>query len=247
MLEKILAAKRAEVARAKSVTTFANLDRLPAPRDFAGAFRKPGTRILAELKKASPSKGLIRADFNPAALARELEAGGAAALSVLTERNFFQGDLAYLREVRAAVSLPLLRKDFIFDPYQMMEARANGADAVLLIAAMLDDAALNCLTACAHDLGLQVLGEAHTAEEVARLAATAVDLMGVNARDLTTFETDLGRVADLLRLVPPDRIAVAESAIRSRADIEALGAQGFLIGEALMRAERPGEKLCELL
>ena len=215
---------------------------------FADAFRTPGMHVIAELKKASPSKGLIRAELNVQPLARELEANGATALSVLTEPNYFLGGEENLSLAAEAVSIPLLRKDFIFDEYQIMEARVLGASCVLLIAAMLTPERFAELLAFAHSLGLDVLGEAHTEEEL-KVAATA-DLVGVNARDLRTFHTDLNRTYELIRDIPDDRIPVAESAIRTPQDIALLrsaGAAGFLIGETLMRAEHPGEKLRELI
>jgi indole-3-glycerol phosphate synthase len=218
----------------------------PPARSLRSAM--PG--VIAELKKASPSKGLIRPDFRPVELARELEGAGAAALSVLTEPNFFLGSLDYLKGVAAAVEIPCLRKDFIFDDYQLREARENGASAVLLIAAMLDQPTLVRLAENARSYGLEVLGEAHDADEVKRLLDTPATLIGVNARDLKTFSTDLARVEKLLALVPPERCPVAESAIASSADLRRLreaGACGFLIGETLMRKPHPGEVLKGLL
>ena len=218
----------------------------PVPRPFRANF--PG--VIAELKKASPSKGLIRADFRPTELAAELEKAGAAALSVLTEPNCFLGSTDFLRQVSRNVKLPCLRKDFIFDEYQIREAREYGASAVLLIAALLDQPTLVRLAEYARDCGLDVLGEAHDADEVARLLDSPATLIGVNARNLATFATDLGTVEKLLKLIPPERCPVAESAIRTSADIarlRSLGARGFLIGETLMRAPSPGDKLRELL
>ena len=219
----------------------------PAPRrTLRGAM--PG--VIAELKKASPSRGLIRPHFRPVELARELEAAGAAALSVLTEPNYFLGSTEYLKSVAAEVSIPCLRKEFIFDEYQIREARECGASAVLLIAALLDQATLVRLAEAARNCGLDVLGEAHDADEVRRLLDSPATLIGVNARDLKTFSTDLGRVGKLLALVPTERCPVAESAINSSLDLRRLreaGAQGFLIGGALMDALSPGEKLRELL
>ncbi len=218
----------------------------PPARSLRGAM--PG--VIAELKKASPSKGLIRADFRPVELARELEAAGAAALSVLTEPNYFLGSTEYLKRVAPAVAIPCLRKDFVFDEYQLREAREYGASAVLLIAALLDQKTLVRLAETARAFGLDVLGEAHDADEVRRLLDSPATLIGVNARDLKTFSTDLGRVEKLLSLVPPERCPVAESAIACSADMKSLreaGAQGFLIGETLMRAEHPGEALRRLL
>ena len=215
---------------------------------FADAFRTPGMHVIAELKKASPSKGLIRAELNVQPLARELEANGATALSVLTEPNYFLGGEENLSLAAEAVSIPLLRKDFIFDEYQIMEARVLGASCVLLIAAMLTPERFSELLAFAHSLGLDVLGEAHTEEEL-QVAATA-DLVGVNARDLKTFSTSLEHSAKLIRQIPADRVAIAESAVKTHDDMEMLisaGARGFLIGETLMRSAHPGQTLKELL
>lgn len=239
ILEKIFAAKRDALAVAKAALPQSELARLcadlPLTRGFADALDTPGIRVIAESKKASPSKGLIAPDYDPARNVRRYEALGAAACSVLTEERFFQGSLADLRAARTATALPLLRKDFIFDAYQLFEARAAGADAVLLIAAMLPNAQLADLTAQAHALGLDVLGEAHDAEEVDRLVALGLRVIGVNARDLRTFRTDLSAVHGLLTRIPADRIAVAESAITSKADLETVGARRCLVGEALMR------------
>ena len=218
----------------------------PPARSLRSAL--PG--VIAEVKKASPSKGLIRPNFRPVELARELEAAGAAALSVLTEPNYFLGSVEYLRNVAATVKIPCLRKDFIFDDYQLREARELGASAVLLIAAMLDQASLVRLAENARSYGLDVLGEAHDADEVKRLLDSPVTLIGVNARDLRSFSTDLSRVEKLLALIPPERCPVAESAISCADDVVRLreaGARGFLIGESLMRAPHPGEKLRELV
>ena len=183
-------------------------------------------------------------------LAAELEAAGAAALSVLTERNFFLGGLENLERARTATDLPLLRKDFLYDEYQLLEARAAGADAVLLIAAMLSEAEFRTLHACAESLDLAVLCEAHTREELEMLASNGARIIGINARNLSTFDTSLDRVAELIQRVPERCVAVGESAIRERADLlrlHELGADAFLIGETLMRAPSPGRKLCELL
>ncbi len=217
---------------------------------FRDAFHGDGIHVIAELKKASPSKGLIRADFRPAQLAGELERAGAAALSVLTEENRFLGSLRNLDIAAETVRIPLLRKDFIYDEYQIYEARAHGASAVLLIAAALKPDHLRALAECALEIGLDVLGEAHTEEEIDVLLKSPATLIGVNARDLKTFECSPERVARLLRLIPPERLPIAESAIRSRGDVAALrkaGAVGFLVGEALMRAVSPGAALGEIL
>lgn len=248
ILQQIVAAKRETLAAAKAANPERELRArcrdLPPTRGFARSLAKPGVRIIAEAKKASPSKGLIAPDFDLERIVRAYEANGAAACSILTEERFFLGSLANLRRARAAVALPLLRKDFLFDPYQLLEAREAGADAVLLIAAMLPDAQLADLAGEAHALGLDVLAEAHDAEEVARLAALGLRVIGVNARNLRTFATDLSGVRALLAQIPEGTLAVAESAITSREDMAQVGARCFLIGEALMR--RP-ELLPELL
>ncbi len=257
ILQRICAAKRPEVAAAKRDVPLSVLERriaaLPEPPDFRAALcRKPGQgrRIIAELKKASPSKGMIRENFTPAELARELERSGAAALSVLTERNFFLGSETVLEEAAKTVRLPLLRKDFIFDPYQIAEARALGAAAVLLIAAMLSDVELNTLAAAAGNYGLSVLFEAHDEREIDRVMAAGAGIVGVNARNLVDFSTDAECAAELISGLPDRVVKVAESAIRNRAALtmlEAAGANAFLIGETLMRAEHPGDRLRELL
>lgn len=239
ILARILAAKRETLAVAKARTPLAELKArcadLPPTRGFAASLAKPGVRIVAETKRASPSKGLIASAYDPAANVRRYEALGAAACSVLTEERFFLGSLADLRAARAATALPLLRKDFLFDAYQLFEARAAGADAVLLIAVLLPNTQLADLAAQAHALGLDVLAEAHDAEEVARLVGLGLRVIGVNARDLRTFHTDLAAVRGLIAQIPGDRLAVAESAIRSKDDLAATGARCALIGEALMR------------
>ncbi len=221
----------------------------PERASFTEAFRGPGIHVIAELKKASPSKGMIREDLDVSALAKSLKDAGAAALSVLTEPFFFLGGLQNLRMAANAVSIPLLRKDFIFDEYQILEAKANGASAILLIAAMLKPDEFKRLLDFAHEYGLAVLGEAHTESEL-EVAASA-DLVGVNARDLKTFSTSLERSAELIaKLNPCGKTVVAESAVRTHEDILMLqnaGATGFLIGETLMRAADPGAKLKELL
>ena len=256
ILQRIVAEMRPVLEEAKRTVSLPEMKRRAGQarpvRDFAGAFRdRTKINVIAELKKSSPSKGIIREDFRYMEFAESLARAGAAAFSVLTERNYFLGNLAYLREVTETTTLPVLRKDFLFDAYQIYEARANGADAVLLIAAMLDDARLHEFAERAADLGMSVLGEAHSGEELERiLAVPEITLAGINARDLRSFHTDLERTRNLISAVPGDRIPIAESAIRTRTDIDVLreaGAAGFLIGETLMRADDPGGKLGELI
>ncbi len=211
---------------------------------------QPRIAVIAELKKASPSKGLIRAEFRPAELARELEAAGAAALSVLTDAEFFQGSLENLRRASAAVAIPCLRKDFIVDEFQLVEARAHCADAVLLIVAALSSAELSALASGARAHGLDVLCEVHDGEELQRALDVGCDLIGVNTRDLRTFKVDLETAFALAQKFPAGVVRVAESGIHSASDLERLRAAGydaFLVGESLMRAERPGEALRELV
>lgn len=254
ILDKILETKRKEVAAARVRTPVGELDQQVrmsrTPRDFAGALRRrpgdPLPNVIAELKKASPSKGLIRADFAVAPLARELAEAGAAALSVLTDERYFQGSLENLRLAGKAVSIPILRKDFIIDEYQVLEARANGADAILLIAAALDQARFQDLLQAALSLGLSVLAEVHDEAELDRVLATGAPVVGVNSRDLKTFAVDLATNARILGRIPTGRMRVAESGVNSRQDIEMLsaaGADAFLVGEFLMRHERPGRAL----
>lgn len=256
ILERIVADMKPALEAAKRNVPFPEMkkraENARAPKNFVQAFQdRSRTNVIAELKKASPSKGLIRRDFRYMELAHELENAGAAAFSVLTERNYFLGSLDYLREVSAAVAIPVLRKDFIFDAYQIYEARANGADAVLLIAAMLKKEEIREFAKIASGLGMAVLGEAHTEAELEILLnCPEIPLLGINARDLRTFETDLERTYQLIQMIPRDRFPIAESAIRSHEDIarlQGVGAAGFLIGETLMRAEHPGEKLRELI
>lgn len=219
-------------------------------RGFARSLAAGRRRIIAEIKKASPSKGLIRADFNPVAIAREYEAHGASAISVLTEERFFQGSLDYLAEIHDAVQIPLLRKDFTLDPYQLIEAKSYGADAVLLIAAMLDGSFMRELGAEARALGLDVIVEVHTEQELAAASDSGAQVIGINNRDLKTFAVDLAVTERLARLVSPATPAICESGIDSLEQIlriERCGIHVFLIGESLMRAPTPGEKLAELL
>jgi indole-3-glycerol phosphate synthase len=255
-LDEIVAARRREVEQAKASTDLGELRRRAeahTPRGFRRAIAKAGESgpaIIAELKKASPSKGVIRGSFPAGRLATALAAAGAAALSILTEEAHFQGSLAYLREASAATELPCLRKDFIVDEFQLLEARANSADAVLLIAASLSWAELRALHGQARHLGLDVLVEVHDEAEMGRAAAIGADLIGVNCRNLRTFEVDLRIALELAGKLPPCALRVAESGIQTAADIATLRAAGyaaFLIGESLMRAEDPGAALRSLL
>jgi len=256
VLERIVAATRSRVAEAKHGEDLPDLERraeLHVPRGFRRALEsknREGVAVIAELKKASPSKGIIRAMFRPAELARELESAGAAALSVLTDEEFFQGSLGNLREASGAVRIPCLRKDFIVDEFQLLEARANSADAVLLIVAALSATGLGTLAAGARQRGLDVLCEVHDEEELQAALGAGCDLIGVNTRDLRTFKVDLETAFRLAGKFPAGVVRVAESGIRSAEDVERLRAAGynaFLVGESLMRAESPGEALQELM
>lgn len=255
-LPEILAHTRKVVAERKAAADMRLLEREAAehqPRGFARALReaaKSGPAVIAEIKKASPSKGLIRAEFDPAALAQQLEAGGAAALSVLTDEMFFQGSLKNLRRASSAVRIPCLRKDFMVDEFQVLEARANAADAILLIVAALTDAELRKLrdTARAHEL--DVLCEVHDTAELERALALECECVGVNSRDLRTFEVSLERACELAAKLPQHAVKVAESGIHTATDVARLRSAGydaFLIGESLMRKAEPGEALRELL
>ncbi|MBB2932877.1 indole-3-glycerol phosphate synthase TrpC [Paraburkholderia silvatlantica] len=256
ILEKIIAVKREEVRAAEQSAPLEEL-RLQAStrdlRDFVGALRAKHDNgqaaVIAEVKKASPSKGVLREDFQPAEIARSYAEGGAACLSVLTDVQFFQGSAAYLEAARAACSLPVLRKDFIVDPYQVVEARAMGADAILLIAAALQPGAMRDLEALAHSLGLAVLVEVHGRDELTHALTLKTPLIGINNRNLRTFETTLDTTIGMLDDVPEDRIVVTESGILSRADVEkmrALSVHTFLVGEAFMRAGQPGAELARM-
>jgi indole-3-glycerol phosphate synthase len=254
VLDRIVAATRARVAEARRETDLPEMERRAerhVPRGFRRALAaKRGAAVIAELKKASPSKGLIRAEFRPAELARELEAAGAAALSVLTDEEFFQGSLGNLREASGAVKVPCLRKDFIVDEFQLVEARANCADAVLLIVAVLSSPELGRLAAGARARGLDVLCEVHDGEELQRALQAGCDLIGVNTRDLRTFRVDLQTAFLLAKKFPAGVVRVAESGIHSAEDVARLRAAGydaFLVGESLMRADSPGAALRELL
>jgi indole-3-glycerol phosphate synthase len=254
ILDQIVASKRREIEAARALASESDLERClgeaPPVRDFRAALERPGeVRIIAEVKKASPSAGVLRADFDPVAIARTYAVHGAACLSVLTDEPFFQGRLAYLSAIRAAVELPLLRKDFILDRYQLLEARLAGADAVLLIAECLPGDELARLHREAHELGMQTLIELYDRENLPRVLASGARLIGVNNRDLRTFVTRLEHTLELKLLLPADCCLVSESGIKTRQDIERLraaGVQAVLIGETLMRAPDIGARLDEL-
>ena len=248
ILERIVAAKRAEIAAArKRVPDWEPKARTASvPRDFVGALRAKRPAVIAEIKRASPSKGLLRADFDPAAIAQSYESAGAACMSVLTDKEFFQGSPEHLAAARAACALPALRKDFLIDPYQVFESRALGADCVLLIAACLEEAQMRELEALAHRAGMAVLVEVHDGAELERALKLQTPLIGINNRDLRSFETRLETTLDLLPRVPKERIVVTESGILSPADVARMRASGvhtFLVGEAFMRAADPGTAL----
>jgi len=253
ILDRIFAAKREELAaRMKAVPRneiIAEAARAPAPRSFVEALRARKPAIIAEVKRASPSKGDILPGLDPAAVARDYAAAGAAAISVLTDRHF-KGSLADLCAVRAAVDVPLLRKDFIFDPYQIYEARAACADCILLIAAMLDEADLRSLAALAHELRMAALVEVHNPAEFALAQRCGVELIGINNRDLHTFKTDIAVTEELLRDYSGNALIVSESGIETPADIRRLhaaGARAFLIGESLLREGNPRAALSALV
>jgi indole-3-glycerol phosphate synthase len=257
ILKKIVARKHEEIAERRGRVPQAQLAEVAAsadaPRGFAAALQAKVdaglAAVIAEIKKASPSKGVLRADFRPAEIARSYARGGAACLSVLTDVDFFQGSDAYLRQARAACSLPVIRKDFIVDPYQVVEARAIGADCILLIAACLDDARLHGLNEQAHELGMDVLIEVHDAAELARALRTGNRLIGINNRDLRTFEVSLQTTLELLEGIPGDRLVVTESGILGPQDVRLMRehkVHAFLVGEAFMRADDPGARLAEL-
>jgi indole-3-glycerol phosphate synthase len=261
ILEKIVAVKREEVTAARKKASLeavrADAESRVLTRDFAGAMRAKiaagAAAVIAEVKKASPSKGLLRADFVPADIAQSYAEGdgqvSAACLSVLTDRQFFQGGVDYLKQARASCDLPVLRKDFIVDAYQVYESRAIGADAILLIAACLDDARMRDFEAIAAGLGMAALVEVHDGAELDRALKLRTPLVGVNNRNLRTFEVSLQTTIDLLARAPADRLLVTESGIATRADVATLRAAGvhaFLVGEAFMRAEEPGQALAEM-
>ena len=257
ILNKIVAVKREEIAAALKRKSLAAMrtdaESRVLTRDFVGALRakiKAGqAAVIAEVKKASPSKGVLREDFYPADIAQTYEEHGAACLSVLTDRQFFQGEPDFLKQARASCSLPVLRKDFMVDPYQIYESRAMGADCILLIAACLEDAQMAELEAIARSLDMAVLVEVHDAAELARALKLKTPLIGINNRNLRTFEVSLETTLALRQDVPGDRLLVTESGIRNHADVQRMreaGVNAFLVGEAFMRAPDPGVALAEL-
>ena len=257
ILKRILARKAEEITeRSRRVgmrELGGRIDHMPPPRPFADALRaridNGEAAVIAELKRASPSRGVLRENFDPADIARDYEAGGAAALSVLTDREFFQGADEHLVDARAACNLPVLRKDFTIDAYQVYEARALGADCILLIVAALGDAAINDLAGLAVHLGMDVVVEVHDSSELERVLHLERLMLGINSRNLRTFETDLATITDLIPSIPDDRLVIAESGIHTPQDVKHLTEHGvhcFLVGEAFMRAEHPGECLAAL-
>ena len=257
ILEKILATKRSEIAAAMSETPLAAMQAraqaMEPPRDFVAALRDKiaagAAAVIAEIKKASPSKGVIRADFRPAEIAASYEQGGAACLSVLTDAQYFQGDPQYLQQARAACHLPVLRKDFMIDPYQVYEARAMGADCILLIVAALDLPRMRELERIAHDLGMAVLVEVHDGDELELALQLDTPLLGINNRNLRTFDVTLDTTLGLLSRIPSQRIVVTESGIFTPQDVARMrdnGVHAFLVGEAFMRAPEPGLELARV-
>jgi len=256
ILDEIIAAKRRELARVQAELPLSELEKRISRRkpalDFAGALHGDDVRIIAEIKKASPSKGLLCPDFDPLNLAKAYAEGGAAAISVLTETNYFQGALKHLCDIKQTPGLdkiPLLRKDFLFSPYQVYESRAFGADAVLLITAILTDEVLALLISLAHALGMQCLVEVHDRPELERVVRSPARIIGINNRDLRTFDVDIATTERLCPLIPKDRIIVSESGISERKDIQRLkqcGVNAVLIGEALVTASDVSTKLKQL-
>ena len=257
ILSQIVAVKREEIAAAKKRVSLeamrADAESRVLTRDFEGALRRKiaagRSAVIAEIKKASPSKGLLRADFIPADIAQSYAESGAACLSVLTDRQFFQGQIDYLKQARASCDLPVLRKDFMVDPYQIYESRAIGADCILLIAACLEDAQMAELEAIARSLDMAVLVEVHDRAELERALKLKTPLLGINNRNLHSFEVSLQTTLDLLGQVPADRLVVTESGIQTPADVKMMrdaGVHAFLVGEAFMRAEDPGAALAAL-
>ena len=257
ILKKILQVKAGEVAAGSAARPLRQLrsevQNAPEPRDFLGSLKSSRdageAAVIAEIKKASPSQGVIRRDFDPAGIARSYSAAGASCLSVLTDRQFFHGEPEYLQQAREACGLPVLRKDFMIDPWQVYESRLMGADCILLIVRALGDAQMAELAGTASDLGMDALLEVHDQEELERALALKPPFVGINNRDLNTFHTDTSTTLALKARIPADCLVVTESGIRSREDVQKMrshGVHGFLVGETFMRANDPGEKLKEL-
>jgi indole-3-glycerol phosphate synthase len=254
ILQKIVENKREEVARQKEILPLGELRQMladrPPTRDFEGAIRNRDCAVIAEVKRRSPSKGRIREDFDPVGLASVYEDNGASAISILTERKFFEGSAAYVPQIKRVVRLPLLRKDFIIDAYQISETRVLGADALLLIARLLEAGELRDFLGLASELGLAALVEVHNEADVEKAVSSGARIVGINNRDLATFRTDLEVSIRLTRMVPKGVTVVSESGINNRGDIETLreaGIHAFLVGESLMREKDIGKKLRELL
>jgi indole-3-glycerol phosphate synthase len=257
ILNKILATKREEIAKASAIKSLKEIHEealaQPEPRDFVGNLAKKDAAnlpaVIAEIKKASPSKGVIREDFNPAEIAKSYEQAGAACLSVLTDEQYFQGSAAYLKQARDACSLPVLRKDFMIDPYQVVEARAMGADCILLIAAALELKQMQLLEDVSHELGMAVLVEVHNQKELDLALELGTPLVGINNRNLRTFDVTLQTTLDLLKNLPDDRFVITESGIFTAEDVALMrdnNVNGFLVGEAFMRQPDPGAEFTKV-
>jgi len=257
ILNKILATKREEIAKASAIKSLKEIHEealaQPEPRDFVGNLAKKDAAnlpaVIAEIKKASPSKGVIREDFNPAEIAKSYEQAGAACLSVLTDEQYFQGSAAYLKQARDACSLPVLRKDFMIDPYQVVEARAMGADCILLIAAALELKQMQLLEDVSHELGMAVLVEVHNQKELDLALKLGTPLVGINNRNLRTFDVTLQTTLDLLKNLPDDRFVITESGIFTPEDVALMrdnNVNGFLVGEAFMRQPDPGAEFTKV-
>lgn len=257
ILNKILATKREEIAKASAIKSLKEIHEealaQPEPRDFVGNLAKKDAAnlpaVIAEIKKASPSKGVIREDFNPAEIAKSYEQAGAACLSVLTDEQYFQGSAAYLKQARDACSLPVLRKDFMIDPYQVVEARAMGADCILLIAAALELKQMQLLEDVSHELGMAVLVEVHNQKELDLALELGTPLVGINNRNLRTFDVTLQTTLDLLKNLPDDRFVITESGIFTPGDVALMrdnNVNGFLVGEAFMRQPDPGAEFTKV-
>jgi len=253
-LDDIIIYKKKELEERKAKVPYNALKmqirHLKQPKDFKAALKADGVRIIAEIKKASPSKGIIREDFDHIEIAETYEKAGAAAISVLTDSNFFKGDIEYLSQARQVVDIPLLRKDFIIDEYQVVEAKVYGADAILLIATVLKEDELKYLYDLSRSLGMEVLVEVHDKKDLKKTLKVGADIIGINNRDLKKFKTDIQTTVELAKLIPDDKIIVSESGINSFGDIKMLaqgGADAFLIGEAFMRESDYGAKVKEFL